>query len=770
MFAEMSPISAIPSICVPFVILSLNLHITMSTDERLKALLQSKNPASADDVRLLATAISSSSPNEAGLALLALSRVVDASNARGGDDAAQAARIKDTFDPLVSDAVAEGTDDPASFVPAVSLLAALAPLAPAGTVALLTQPLGITSKDEPSDIDPFGVLLELAELPSPLQPALAALLSAMAGTKAGRGLVRDRAFEFMSAAANATRLEGATGVLCAVALSKLGRPDPQVGEPEEQRLERDDLALESEVQLAHTLMGHIKSSTAGQAVLPTLEGLSVLSTRPAIRDVFCADGEFLKALLALSPVPQAKGGSLPVTPRSSMGSLDDALAPVDAALCFGLATVLAHLVARKPVLSEHDQQMERLRRMAISGKTALEAEDEDPAERDDAVEKRVVALLAAGIVPALSGLVRAESPRVRDALARICLGLVEERAHRGPFIRDGGFKVLTVVLRDSKQGLAGPQALAKLVITTPPQLLFPPPHQTNALNALAPLYQLLVARDASLLQQFEALMALTNLASIDGQFGARIVDAKVPTPDEFKGRGRGDTRVLDKIEELMLDDNNLVRRAATELVCNLVNSEAGFAQISGEAADAKEEVNVKEVKEGEKEGGKRPVRSTARLGVLLLLTDVDDLPTRLAASGALAVLTESPSACASLAAGGAISGSQRSVWDRLGDLFEPGGERPDVEEGEGQVRAVQTISSAPPDMGLAHRGAVIVANLLEYVRELPAPEEKAARRSIGESRLEDRLTGAARALAKNRQGEGVQVAMLLAQTKKMFVA
>ncbi|CAK9781985.1 hypothetical protein CC85DRAFT_289259 [Cutaneotrichosporon oleaginosum] len=733
----------------------------MSTD-KLKALLQSKSPASADDVRLLATSISSSFQNEAGLALLALSKVVDASNARGGDDAAQAQRIKDTFDPLVSDAVAQGTDDPEVFVSAVSLLAALAPLAPAGTVALLTQPLGINSREEASDIDPLGVLLELAELPSRLQPALAALLSALAGTKAGRGLVRDRAFDYLSAAADT--LGGDTGVLCAVALSKLGRPDPQVGEPEEQRLARDEQALEGEVQLARTLMSHIKSSASAQAILPTLEGLSVLSTRPAIRDVLCSDAAFLKAFLALSPVPQAKGGSLPVTPRSSMGSLEEALAPVDAALCFGIATVLAHLVARKPVLSEHDQQMERLRRMAISGKTAVEAEDEDPAERDDAVEKRVVFLLTAGVIPALSGLVRAESPRVRDALARICLGLVEDRAHRAPFIRDGGFKVLTTVLR-SNTGLAAPQALAKLVITTPPQLLFPPPLETNALNAFAPLYLLLVSRDASLLQQFESLMALTNLASINGQFGARIVDAKVATPDEFKGRGRGDTKVIDKVEELMLDDNNLVRRAATELVCNLVNSEAGYAHFSGEAVDAAE---------GDKDAGKpeakRTVRSTARLGVLLLLTDVDDLPTRLAASGALAVLTESATACAALCAGGAISGSQRSVWDRLGDLFEPGGERPEVEEGSEGVRAVQTISSSPPDVGLAHRGAVIVANLLEFVRQLPAAQAKAARTAIADSRLEDRLTEAARALAKDRQGEGVQVAMMLAQTKKLFVA
>lgn len=739
-------------------------------ERKLKTLLQSKDATSPDDVRLLATALApSSNTNEQGLGLLALNKVVEASNAKGGDANEQAARIKATFDPLVADAVSKGTDeDPSTFVPAVSLLAALAPLAPQGTVALLTQALGISSAGEASEVDPLGVLLELAELPSPLQPALAALLSALAGTKAGRGLVRDRALEWITAASEAgARVQGDTGVLSAVALSKLGRPDAEVGEPEEQRLARDEESVEGEAKLAKTLMAHVVSASADSseagfsALLPTLEGLSVLSTRPAVRDVMCDDAAFLKAFLALSPVPKAVGGSLPVTPRSSMGSLDEkALAPVDAALCYGLATILANLVARKAVLSEHDEQMERLRRMAISGKTALEAEDEDPHERDDAVDARVVKLMRAGVVGSLAGIVRAESPRVREAVGRICLGLVEDKAQRPLFVRDGGFKALSLVLRDlGKHGnpLPAAQALAKLVISTPPPLLFPPPHQTNALNALAPLYLLLVADKASLLQQFESLMALTNLASIDGQIGARIVDAKVALPsDDFKGRGRsGETKVLDKVEELLLDDNTLVRRAATELVCNLVSSEAGFNHFSGEG-------------QGQSQG----VRSTARLGVLLLLTDVEDLPTRLAASGALAILTDSPSACASLVAGGAISGSsKRSVYDRLGDLFEPGGERPEVQEGEGgAVEAVQTVSSEPPDVGLAHRGAVIVSNLLSYVDEMDGEKRKEEKRKMAASRLEDRLTAAARALVATRDTQALQVAQMLAQVKQMFRA
>lgn len=719
------------------------------TQDALKALLKTlaSTAPTAAQVRTLSSALAPSSPETHALALLCLSTAVSTSDSKGGDAKAQAARIKDLFDPLVGDAIASGSNDPAGLVPAVSLLAALASLAPAGVVAILTQPLDTveTGNQEGEVVDPLAVLLEFAELPSPLQPALASLISALAGTKAGRELVRTRALEWTTAAAESDKVEGDTAVLCTVALSKLGREDPVVGESEGDRLARDEDAKDAEERLARSLAASIVKGGSDASLLPTLEGLSVLSTRPPVRDVLASDAKFLSALVALSPVPTPTGGSLPVTPRSSVVSLDPE-APVDAALCYGLVTILGNLSARRPVLSEHDAQMARLRRMAIAGKTAAAVDEEDPHESDEAVAARVNALYKAGVVGSLRGLVRAESPRIREGLGKLCLNLVEERAHRPVFVRDGGFRVLSIVIRDftSKKeqaydALPACQALAKLVISTPPNLLFPPPHQTNALSALPPLFLLLVHPSATLLQTFESLMALTNLASIDPAFGERIMSAlvAVPVPTDFRGQGRDDkpVRIVTRVEELLLDDNALVRRAATELVCNLVNSDSGFRYFAGEPAEGKTEP----------EGG---ARAASRLSILLLLTDADDLATRLAASGALAVLTDSAAACATLVEGrGMLAGTKRNVWDRVGDLFEPGGVAPGFDDTGARI---PVVSSQPPNADLVHRGVFIALNLLNYVDELPSPaREEQLKRATG---LKDALERLSKGLGSDPNG------------------
>lgn len=669
------------------------------------------------------------------LGLLALSKIVDLGSASGTEDE-KTERLQSVFNPLISNAIAKNSDDPADLVPPVSLLANLAPLAPAAVDAILTQPLGLSKDEKENDIDPLAILLEFAELPSPLQSALAGLFAALAGTKQGRVLVRSRALGWVEAAADAGgNAEGDTRVLCAVTLSKLGRGDAVPGEPEEQRLAREQQAEAGEERYAELLASHIKtSSPTSPALLSTLEGLSVLTTRPAVRDVLCSDPAFLKALLALSPVPHASGGSLPVTPRESMVSLDEtAERPVDGALCYGLTTILVNLTARRPVLSAEDAQMDRLRRMALSGKTQDEA---DPHESEEAVRKRVDALVSAGVIPAMSGLVRAGSVRVKVGLGQLSLGIVDDRTHRAIFVRDGGFRVLSHVVRDltakdtSKEALPALQALAKMVISVPPQLLFPAPSQVNALNALRPLELLLCHAGSNLLQKFEALMALTNLASVSPEFGDRIVSAELPAPENaLRGAGSSSkTQIVDTIEGLLLDVNQLVQRAATELVCNLVNCEKGFMHFSGETI----------------EGEKANPRAAARLGILTLLTDANDMATRQAASGALAALTDSPAACKSLFAGGGISTStQRSVWDRIGELFAPGGAQADDDDGE----RIETISSEPPDAGLAHRGAVILANLVNYLAsEEGEPERKTQTAKMQEAGVEEKLARGAKAL------------------------
>jgi hypothetical protein len=103
------------------------------------------------------------------------------------------------------------------------------------------------------------------------------------------------------------------------------------------------------------------------------------------------------------------------------------------------------------------------------------------------------------------------------------------------------------------------------------------------------------------LRQFECLLALTNLASIPdaGQIGQRIVSCKG----------------VETAHTLQFSDIPLVRRAATELVCNLMMFPAA---------------------------AERYMASSERIKLLVALTDVDDEATCSAAAGALAILASMP--------------------------------------------------------------------------------------------------------------------------------
>jgi hypothetical protein len=91
-------------------------------------------------------------------------------------------------------------------------------------------------------------------------------------------------------------------------------------------------------------------------------------------------------------------------------------------------------------------------------------------------------------------------------------------------------------------------------------------------------------------------------------------------------RDKSTTTLLNAVEELLLHQNTMVRRAATELICNLVGSEPGIIYFEPTSPS-----------------------SSSRLHILLALSSSEDVPTRLAASGALTSLVYSPSISTTLA-------------------------------------------------------------------------------------------------------------------------
>lgn len=659
------------------------------------------------DVRLLAESLVASQPRSVhSLAYLVTSKIISDPTARGAVRDASVAYLESTF--LHDQADVE----PVKLVPFTSLAAALFPLDPTSAKELVEHRLSISTDDKAVD-DPLAVLLEAAELPSPLQLALADMLAQAAGTKVGRELVRSRAAEWLQGALDLNENPSLAAV-CAVALSKLG----QEVVPGQEGIEEPDVMGLCDKMVFALMARAGEGSTV--ATMTSIEGLAILSSRSPVKLRLASDPSLLKALIDLCPVPRVKGGSLPDTPRASMDLPMDYV-PVDTGLCYGITTILVNLTSPKPILSAEDEQVAKLRAMAISGKrSTANVTQDDPADQPESVRGRVRAVHGAGGVGALTGLVRAESRAVKEGLAKLCLNLVENKEDRLAFVRDGGFRVLSTVIRDlapkitaaskaaakpdaattkpadNRSFLYAAQALAKLVITTPPNLLFPPPLTTTCLDALKPLYHCLSDPSSTLLQQFESLMALTNLASIEPSIASRIIDASI-TPEQdpsgmWRGTGRDDkVRVLHKVEECLISDNTLVRRAATELICNLVSSQLGFEEFTTEQSG----------------------RTGSRLRLLLILSNSDDLPTRLATGGALAILTESPHACSCLLS----EGEGRSVWTRVLGMFVP---HDTDEEGE----SIPVVSSDGPDEASLHRAAVILHNLVVYSAGLEDEEER----------------------------------------------
>ncbi|CAF0748495.1 unnamed protein product [Adineta ricciae] len=164
-------------------------------------------------------------------------------------------------------------------------------------------------------------------------------------------------------------------------------------------------------------------------------------------------------------------------------------------------------------------------------------------------------LVEAGVIPVLVQLCKHKSENCREQIARVFLGLCENEKHRGVIVAGGGAKaLLPLALEGTPTGITkATQALAKICITTNPEIAFP---GQRMLELVRPIIKLLKP-DRTALENFEALLALTNLASIGESIRRRILKE-----DGFSN-----------VEQYMFEEHPMLRRAATECMCNLVVQE-----------------------------------------------------------------------------------------------------------------------------------------------------------------------------------------------------
>ncbi|TDG45878.1 hypothetical protein AWZ03_007733 [Drosophila navojoa] len=220
----------------------------------------------------------------------------------------------------------------------------------------------------------------------------------------------------------------------------------------------------------------------------------------------------------------------------------------------------------------------------------------------DFVNKRITVLCNEGITTALCALSKTESHNSQELIARVLNAVCGLQELRGKVVQDGGVKaLLRMALEGTEKGKRhASQALARIGITINPEVAF---SGQRSLDVIRPLLNLLL-QECTALENFEALMALTNLASMNESVRQRII----------KEQG------VSKIEYYLMEDHLYLTRAAAQCLCNLIMSE-----------------DVVKMFEGEND----------RVKFLALLCEDEDEETAKACAGALAMLTSVSTKCCS---------------------------------------------------------------------------------------------------------------------------
>lgn len=381
--------------------------------------------------------------------------------------------------------------------------------------------------------------------------------------------------------------------LAALILVKLGEQQPASDGPQiitPTRVDQSDLIASFKSMV-------IGSDTSSKQ--DSIEGLAYASLQPNVREDLSKSPKFLKRLV---------------------GTMSDGAVPSN--ILFGGLTIFVNITNYLPIQSEEEKRMAQLKAYANVQKPT--APDELLDDANTAIRCRRI--LEADIVPLLVHVCKKGSPAILSNSAQILLSLSKDPKSRGIMAQQGAVKLLTQIwdqmaatAAKSATGTtpfppaaapATAQALSRLLISINPSHVFNA--SLPSTSAIRPLLSQLTRTDSSSwqLHAFEALLALTNLASLDRETQDHII-----------------RQAFDIVtDDLLLSSHTMIRRASTELICNLMASPECIAHFADPASP----------------------RAKQRLHILLAMTDVDDTPTRSAAGGALAMLLSIEEAVASL--------------------------------------------------------------------------------------------------------------------------
>jgi hypothetical protein len=240
-------------------------------------------------------------------------------------------------------------------------------------------------------------------------------------------------------------------------------------------------------------------------------------------------------------------------------------------VAYGVAHILAAItvtnkelhakaLAEKDMSVEQYEQLAELQRVKTKDEDGNEIEekreDVDP-DTESLCRLRIKRLVALNVIPALVRLLSQDSKQTKEYAARALRQICVEESVRGQMGQQGGLKACTQVATDEECEKVirreAAHAIAKTLVTTNPTIL----SEHLRLGCVKPLVFLCKDVDSTNLQQFEALLALTNLTSCGLVEQEKFVAEKGITAAHY----------------LMFSDHLMVRRAATEVLCNMSTNE-----------------------------------------------------------------------------------------------------------------------------------------------------------------------------------------------------
>jgi hypothetical protein len=238
---------------------------------------------------------------------------------------------------------------------------------------------------------------------------------------------------------------------------------------------------------------------------------------------------------------------------------------------FALATIFQNMAVtnmqvRKEGFEGREVTMEQYDEMQKMGKTAEEQEvldsTQDP-DTKDSCNERIRKMAAANVPRAIVSLMEGASEQTMEQLILAMSRMAGETSVRGLMIQQGVLSSLiklekeespteTEMVKNTVRNAR--HCVAKMLITTNPMVLT----SAQRLGSIRPLIQLVRDIKSNDLQQFEALLSITNVSSSGEDALNRIVSESGIATLHFA----------------MFSDHDMVRRAATEAMSNLIQHEA----------------------------------------------------------------------------------------------------------------------------------------------------------------------------------------------------